>query len=104
MLTRRSILTGGAILFASPALPHSWYDPWCCNAKDCAPIPASAVRVTPGGFAVTLQPGEHPMVTEGVFRAFVRHRDARPSEDGEYHACIYPADTMRCFYAAQGGV
>ena len=103
MLTRRSILTGGALLCASPALSHSFFDPWCCNGKDCQPVPEGAVRAVNGGWSVRLDPGQHSMVTKH-FRAFVPHGETKPSEDGEFYVCVYPQDTMRCLYVPQGGV
>ena len=54
---------------------HSWFDPWCCNDRDCQPIPDSAVRITPQGYVITL-----------------------------FYACIYPdPSSMRCFYAKPSG-
>lgn len=103
MLSRRSLLTGGALLCASPALGHSWYDPFCCNGKDCAPVADGAVRAVRGGWRVRLMPGDHPMVTRPL-DVTIPHAEARPSEDGAFHVCVFPADTLRCLYVPQGGV
>lgn len=56
------------------ASAHSWYPYECCSQIDCFPVPASDVRVVPGGW--TLSDGTH-----------VKHHEARPSPDGQYHVC-----------------
>jgi hypothetical protein len=52
-----------------------------------------------GGYRVTLNPGDHHMVThQHVF--FMPTSEAKVSTDGSYHACLFPTeDTLRCFYA-----
>lgn len=99
----------GVVLFLTlPALPHQaptdmLYDSWCCNGTringDCEPIPAESVRVVPGGYQITLRPGDHHLVTtEHTFTK--AQAETRPSTDGQYHACLYPTEnTLRCFYA-----
>lgn len=86
------------------AMGHSFYDPWCCSGKDCAPIPQESVKVSRRGYTVTICPGDHPLVTESCINKHFGFDEARPSEDGAYHACIYPAGEIRCLYAPQGGV
>jgi hypothetical protein len=110
-----AIIAGVAYTHAHEA-PSGWqYDSWCCNTRDCAKIPASAVRAGRFGYEVVLQPGEHPMVPDGY--AFVVPYTAteggraqlRISQDGDYHACILPANSIRkepeprCFYAPPPG-
>lgn len=93
-----------ALMAATPATAHEWYDPYCCNDKDCAPIAQEHVEATEGGWRVTLGPGDHPMVKER--RTFlVPYKDARPSADDAFHACIvfWRPDEMRCFYAPPMG-
>lgn len=104
-----------ALLIATPAAAHSWYDAWCCTTDDCEPIAAASVDVTPAGYVVTLRPGEHSKVkTRTVTRTF-RFPDADPSNDkdgearlsmdGDYHACVLPgSQVMRCLYVPMGGV
>lgn len=87
---------------------HSWFDPWCCNDRDCQPIPDSAVKVTPQGYVITLNPGDHPMLAKetGLRTYTVPYANARVSLDPEqkFFACIYPDPaTMRCFYARPSG-
>lgn len=92
-----ALLTGTAAAHQAPSGME--YDPWCCSGKDCAPIPARDVRTAPEGFVVTLQPGDHPMVTEPQ-RFVVPYGQEKPSTDGGYHICLYPTqDALRCFYA-----
>ncbi len=91
-----------------PARAHSWFDPWCCNDKDCQPIPDEAVKVTPQGYVITLRPQDHPMLAKEVMTHTYRvpFDKARVSMDGEqrFFACIYPDPaTMRCFYARPNG-
>ena len=95
------------LLSTQPVLAHSWYDPWCCNEKDCAPIPNESVTATDNGWYVVLEPGDHPLVTkrqEFVVPYFTRDKGrfqqkARKSKDHQFHACLYPnEDNMRCFY------
>jgi len=104
---RRVFLAGAATLLATAARGHSSpggmeYDAYCCNGKDCHPIDARHVRAARGGFVVTLNVGDHPMVTKPL-RVMVAYPDARPATDGEYHACVFPADTLRCLYVPAGG-
>ena len=88
--------------FAISARAHSFYDPWCCNQRDCQPIPAHAVEIVPEGYRVTLKPGEHHMVNETVVHV-VPFSEARDAPDGAYHACLYPTQhVMRCFYRPPG--
>ena len=100
---RRLFLSGAATLAATAARGHSWYDWECCAGNDCAPIPGSAVRATRGGYAVTIQPGEHPLVKDRAVTGFVAYADARPSGDGDFHACIV-GGALKCLYQPPGGV
>lgn len=97
--------------------PGHWYDPWCCNTKDCAPIPDHAVEATDDGWLVTLQPGEHPMVTDqtGVVTFVAPYMKSgqtksygmtRRSKDDQFHACILhwlDKPSPRCFYRPDMG-
>ena len=122
-----AILVPGLLSAASSgatahSAPSGWrYDGTCCSAVtpdehtgDCAPIPASAVEEVPGGYVVTLRPGDHPLVTvehrfEVPFNRPMteggREPAIRPSGDERWHACLYPTeDTLRCLYIQWGGV
>ncbi len=78
-----------AILFtliSSPAWAHSWYDPWCCNERDCTEYTGTVVE-GPDGYKLE----------NGLF---VKYPDARVSQDSDFHICIYHGE-LRCFYAPQ---
>lgn len=88
--------------------PMDWqYDGWCCKGGtqtgDCAQIKTEAVTVIPGGYQITLKPGDHPLVTRvHVFQ--VEQAKARQSKDEFYHVCLYPSeDHLRCLYAPTMG-
>lgn len=75
---------------------HSWYDPMCCDNKDCEPIAAGLVSTVPTGWYVG-----------GEFNVFIprTHKDLRVSEDSQYHICRWPSKHfVRCFYVPSGGV
>jgi hypothetical protein len=93
---------------SASAQPHSHnlYDPACCTpasqgsgSGDCYPIPNTAVRFVQGKVIVTLNPGDHPMVTrphtfEVEWNATFgsgKQSTIRPSKDGQFHACLYLA-------------
>lgn len=102
-MKRRSFLAGALALAATSPRAHQWYDPFCCNGKDCRRAPEGSVRAVRGGYAVALDPGQHPMVTVPL-RVVVPYAEAKPSGDGDYHICVFPADTLRCLYVPPGGV
>ena len=84
------------------------YDAACCHGVgptgDCQPIPTSTVKPIPGGYQITLAPGDHHLVTRvHVFQ--IESSLVRKSTDGQFHACLYPTeDTLRCFYAPPMGM
>lgn len=78
-------------LLIGPVLSHSFYDPYCCNGTDCSPISDDRVQVVSTGYLID---GKH----------HVPLKEARRSQDGDYHACFYPTpDILRCFYAPPMG-
>lgn len=92
------------VLTIGEARSHSWFDPWCCDDRDCAVIPERTVKATADGYVVTLNPGDHPSVNSPVVHV-VPYKDVRHSPDGTYAACLYPSqNVMRCFYAPHPGV
>jgi hypothetical protein len=92
-----------ALTIAAPAGAHQsskgmHYDSWCCNGGDCAEIPAKAVKAEGNTLIITLNPGDHPLVTRTHVYRFDA-RNVKQSQDGEYHACLWPTeDKMRCLY------
>lgn len=84
--------------------PTGWpYDEWCCSGFDCHPIPDAAVQIVDRGYLVTLTRGQHPLVGEPITQ-LVPFAKARPSGDEHYHACVFPAGTVRCLYVPPSGV
>ncbi len=79
------------------------YDLYCCNGDghtgDCQEIPSSSVRIVPGGYQLTLAPGDHRLITRKHIFKFPQSTTRR-SQDSEYHLCLFPDEnTPRCFYA-----
>ncbi len=111
------VLSAGAgiaalLLISGPVQAHEAhsgmpYPAICCNGNakggDCQAISSKAVRSIPGGYRVTLRPGDHWMVTrEHVFD--VPEARTRDSEDGQFHICLYPDENNnQCFFAPPPG-
>jgi len=112
VLSIRYLLFAVIVAAALPAGAHTSkhgmkYDSWCCNGSavngDCQEIPDSAVEFVPGGYRVTLAPGEHKLVTR-PHSYFKRADKVRFSTDGHYHACLWPTqDSLRCLYVVPMG-
>lgn len=86
--------------------PQGWsYSAYCCSGRDCAEAHDGAVIITRDGYAVVIQPGEHPMVTQRVFKALVPFDapNIYPSPDGRFHVCIV-SGAVRCLYAPPMGM
>jgi hypothetical protein len=113
------VVVSARMLFAQDH-DHGLYHKACCSPADvttgegdCDPIPASAVRTVPGGFEVTLRPGDHPNVTrehtwfvtyEDLMVAGSKMTKVQLSKNEEWHVCLYPnEDTLRCLYIVVGG-
>lgn len=83
--------------------PTGWaYPPACCEGDaqrgECQRIPARTVHGRPGGWVVVLNPGDHHRVTRRQ-RYFIPHGDEIPSQDGDFHICLYPTeDHENCFF------
>jgi hypothetical protein len=105
------VLLSVLLLSPGPVASHSWYSQACCSGKDCAPIPASGLTETTGGWIITLQPGDHPMVTTHTVNEFIPFSKGRTSEDGDYHACVRaeapsqvtPPERIICLYVPNPG-
>jgi hypothetical protein len=99
----------------APALAHDamsgWtYPQWCCTPTnrpdgqgDCQAILTRTVRIVAGGYRVTIGPGDHALATKvHVFE--IPMEQAKESEDGDYHLCLFPSeDYLRCFFAPPMG-
>lgn len=68
---------------------------WCCGREDCAMVPATRVRVVPGGYLL-LDTGET-----------IPEDRAMSSPDGEFWRCRVnaadPNSKTRCFFRAPPG-
>ncbi len=78
----------GMMLALPSAWAHDWYPPQCCSGRDCAPLAAGRVKVTPEAYII-----------DGIHR--VAHNRVQWSPDGEYHACFPGGDklVLGCFWA-----
>jgi hypothetical protein len=82
----------------------------CCwgpangRTGDCAMIDDKTVREGPNGYEVTLNPGDHPLVTKETVSFTVPYADAQDAPDGAYHICLVPSTLkQRCFFAGSRG-
>jgi hypothetical protein len=76
-----------AMLSAWPALAHDWYPQQCCSDRDCAPLAAERVKVTPEAYII-----------DGIHR--VAHNMVRWSPDEQYHGCLRGnPPQLFCFWA-----
>lgn len=95
-LAAAAIAVSSGCSVVTPAVAHSWYDPWCCNGGDCGPA-----KVT--GW-VASGPAEPP---KAVYQNHVAQaspgKETRylSSKDGKLHACIF-AGQLRCVYLPPG--
>lgn len=115
MLSKLARLAAYAVIafLVSPATAHEtptgWkYDAVCCNGNathgDCHHIPRTSVRAVEGGWLVTLNPGDHPLVTK-THQWLKPYDDTRESKDEDFHACLWPTeDTLRCLYVPNMGM
>lgn len=96
-------------LAALSAAAHQSVTGWqypeaCCSNQDCAMVPMKSVTANTYGFYLKLLPGQHPMAPDGG-EWHIQRSAAKPSPDGEYHACIGPKSrVLFCFFAPQMGV
>jgi hypothetical protein len=78
-----------------PAAAHSWYEPWCCSERDCAPISNTEIEWTPEGWHVI---GENLFFQQG-------DHSLRQSQDNGWHRCVVPSTgATRCLYAPDPGL
>ena len=88
---------------AYPASAHEWYEPWCCDDRDCRPARLGEVTEQDGGYFVHSS-GQH-----------FTYETARTSQDNQFHVCQYqssggylqmtePRTVTRCLYVPMQGV
>lgn len=71
-----------------------WYDPSCCNQRDCKPVPDDEIEfytLPGGGLAARHKP------TGNIFN----QNQFKQSQDERYHVCIYNGMSL-CFYDRAG--
>jgi hypothetical protein len=81
-----------AFLLAESAAAHDWYEPMCCNEKDCEPLPDSAVTQVREGYRVRYA-GKRGLAVDVI----VPWSKARPSQDHQFHGCASPVRFF-CLY------
>jgi len=69
-------------VYIQEAYSHSWYDKWCCNEKDCAPVIKMIRHKSNKGWLMTSKHGtafvpDNPKLVKML-----------PSEDSNVHICI----------------
>jgi len=89
---RHVLLLFALLAFMAPASAHDFYDPLCCNDRDCEPIPASGVTETKSGYVV-----QYSSIHGNEVRGFIKKDLAKFSPDGRFHACQMPSG-VRCLY------
>jgi hypothetical protein len=91
-----------AVVMASAhGAPSGWvYDSKCCSTGDCAFVEPKHVTVSPEGFVVELQPGDHPYVKVHIRQVIPYTSERlRQSGDDHYHVCVnIGAQEIRCLY------
>jgi hypothetical protein len=98
---RRLIIAGALALFSCNSLADDiWInrerrvDPvskeWCCNDKDCQPVPVSKIREVKGGYVYI------------PTQEFIPNSRVQDSPDGEFWRCEYSFGQKygqtRCFF------
>lgn len=78
------------ILFVSPSFSHSWYDYDCCSDQDCEPVKIQ-----------TDSNGNYAIIKNGQKWYIDKPRLIRPSQDDQYHVCIY-MNQVYCLYVPTG--
>lgn len=96
------ILTTAMLCLPASAQEHDhgvdglpdWYDPSCCNQRDCKPVPDDEIEFStlPGGGLVARH-----KPTGNIFL----HYQFKPSQDERYHICIWNGTSL-CFYDRTG--
>lgn len=96
------------MLAGSAVAAHEFYDPWCCNGKDCKPY-TGKVEVTRQGYYVPEFNQLIPFKNAAGISKYAEEAGTRysvPETEAQYHICMMPYDAgkIRCFYAKPGGV
>jgi len=70
------------LLGISIARAHSWYEPECCDTRDCEPIPPDQVKVTPEGYIAQMTDARKAAALLKVHLEFIRmqHSEQQSAE------------------------
>lgn len=107
----RLLLSLALLSLSAPAMGHEWYPRHCCWSPEAAPagrrgdcdeIPARAVQERKDGYHITLQPGDHPMVSRPL-SVIVPYSMEQVAPTGGYHICFNHMMGVRCFFAGSRG-
>ncbi len=88
-----------AVWISMPASAHSWYTgktnpvtgASCCNLTDCWAVEVGQVRSVGAGYTVTF----------GGQVYSIDHDQVQPSEDHQFHACIWGGE-LKCLFVPAG--
>lgn len=76
-----------------------WYDPGCCNQRDCKPVKDEDIEFVPEvQFGTVLGPAVRYKPTGNLFPMYQWRR----SQDERYHVCINALGNSLCFYDRPG--
>lgn len=100
ILVAASLLVLSSITYAQEPHIHGqnvpdWYDPSCCNQRDCKPVLDRDVEITVDGAGTAII---RYTPTGNVFY----QSQWRRSQDERYHACISRSLGSLCFYIRTG--
>lgn len=83
--------------FVGATNAHEWYDPYCCNDKDCKTVEAHGAKIefADKGYLIEYR-GYETLVPYGSSKV-------KPSQDTNIHLCIIQGDIqqdigIRCIY------
>ena len=81
-----------------------WYDPNCCNQRDCRPLRDDEKDRL--DFTVVVDPWDASRTTPGVLdrtSGYVfTHAQLRKSQDGRFHVCVTQSGQHICVYIPYG--
>lgn len=83
------------LMYIFPVHSHEWYDPECCNDKDCSVV----LDTQDDGHGNLIVTSKHGTVL--IEPDFIR----RPSKDDKDHVCMIVSDNkfiVLCYYIATG--
>lgn len=105
----RVLIAATMMLASSVVAAHDFYEPWCCNNKDCKPY-SGEVKETPSGYYLpefnqTIPYKNGAGISRPAPEAGTRY-DIPEGVATQYYICVMPWEptVVRCFGAKTGGV